>query len=74
MNTADKLFTAMRANPRDWRLRELQTVAKRRGITWHMTGSHCIFKRPDGASLSVPEHRTIKPVYIREFILFVEGK
>ena len=74
MNTADKLFAAMRANPLNWRIRELQTVASRRGIVWHMSGSHCIFKRVDGEALSVPGHRTIKPVYIREFVLFVEGK
>ena len=34
----------MRANPRDWTLADLQSVAKRHGLIWrHTGGSHCIF-------------------------------
>jgi hypothetical protein len=73
MNTSEKLFAAMRANPQNWRLRDLQKIAGRRNIKWHHTGSHCVFTRSDGAVLSVPAHRTIKPVYIREFVFFAEG-
>jgi len=34
VNTAKKLLGAMRKNPRDWRLTQLQTVARQHGIRW----------------------------------------
>jgi hypothetical protein len=74
MNTSEKLYAAMRRNANDWSLQDLQTVARRRLITWHHHGSHCIFTRSDGEALSVPAHRTVKPVYVKQFVLFVEGK
>lgn len=73
MNTAAKLFSAMCAKQTDWRLADLQTVAKRHGITWHLNGSHCVFTFPGGDSLSVPAHRTIKPIYVKRFVAFVKG-
>jgi len=74
MNTASKLLEAMQANPRDWRIEQLQTVARRHGIVWRQEGtSHCYFKRLDGATLSIPAHRPIKPAYVRQFINLVKG-
>jgi hypothetical protein len=74
MNTAAKLFEAMQANPRDWRIEQLQTVARQYGIIWRQDGtSHCYFKRADGVTISVPAHRPIKPVYVRQFVQLVEG-
>ena len=32
MSKAEKLLTRMRANPRDWRIEELETIATRFGI------------------------------------------
>ncbi|MCL2830280.1 MAG: hypothetical protein FWD77_06010 [Betaproteobacteria bacterium] len=69
MNTAAKLLAAMQANPRDWRIEQLQTVARQYGILWRQeSGSHCIFTWPEGRSLPVPAHRPVKPVYVRLFI------
>jgi hypothetical protein len=74
MNTAAKLFEAMQANPRDWRIEQLQTVARQHGIEWrHQGTSHCYFRRADGGVLSVPAHRPIKPAYVRLFVEFVKG-
>lgn len=74
MNTAAKLLAAMRRNPRDWQIGQLQTVARQQGVDWrHDKSSHCVFVRSDGRTLSVPAHRPIKPVYIRKFIELVEG-
>lgn len=74
MNAAAKILEAMQANPRDWRLEQLQTVARQHGIAWRHEGtSHCYFKRADGLTLSVPAHRPIKPVYVRQFINLVKG-
>jgi hypothetical protein len=44
MNTATKLLQSMRANPLDWRIENLQAVARQHGIAWRQEGSsHCIF-------------------------------
>ena len=74
MNTATKLLEAMRNNPLDWRIEQLQTVAQQQQIEWRQEGtSHCVFIRPDGKTLTVPAHRPIKPVYVKKFVAFVTG-
>jgi hypothetical protein len=74
MNTAAKLLESMKSNPRDWRIEQLQTVARHHGIVWRQDGtSHCYFRRADGAALAVPAHRPIKPAYVREFVKLVKG-
>ena len=74
MNTAVKLLQAMRSNPLDWKLAQLQTVARQNGIDWrHVGTSHCVFVRSDGKTLPVPARRPIKPIYIKKFLELVEG-
>jgi hypothetical protein len=74
MNAATKLLEAMVANPLDWRIEQLQTVARRYGIEWRHDGtSHCVFIRADGRTLPVPARRPIKPIYIKKFIVLVKG-
>ena len=42
---ADKTLDKMRTNPRDWRIDDLEAVAKRHGLTVRKpSGSHVIFK------------------------------
>ena len=74
MNTAAKLLQAMRCNPLDWQLAQLQTVARQNGIDWrHVGTSHCVFVRPDGKTLPVPARRPIKPIYVKKFLDLVAG-
>ena len=74
MNSATKLLLAMRQNPLDWQISQLQTVARQNGIDWRHEGtSHCIFVRADGRTLPVPAHRPIKPIYVKKFIELGEG-
>ena len=74
MNTAAKLLQAMRSNPLDWKLAQLQTVARQNGIDWrHFGTSHCVFVRADGKTLPVPARRPIKPIYVKKFLELVEG-
>ncbi|MBI3154377.1 MAG: hypothetical protein HYZ20_03115 [Burkholderiales bacterium] len=74
MNAAAKLLAAMRRNPRDWQIADLQAVARQHGLNWrHQKSSHCVFVRGDGRTLSVPAHRPIKPVYIRKFVELIDG-
>jgi hypothetical protein len=74
MNSATKLLEAMTRNPLDWRIEQMQTVARRHNIDWRHDGtSHCVFIRADGATLPVPAHRPIKPIYIQKFVALVKG-
>jgi len=74
MNAATKLLVAMRRNPLDWQIGDLQIAARHFGIDWrHQKSSHCVFIRADGRTLSVPAHRPIKPIYIRKFIELIDG-
>ena len=74
MNTATKLLVAMRRNPLDWQIAQLQIVARQKGIEWRHDGtSHCVFVRLDGKTLPVPAHRPIKPIYVKKFVELVDG-
>jgi hypothetical protein len=74
VNTSAKLLAAMRRNPRDWQISQLQTLARQHGVDWrHDKSSHCIFIRDDGRTLPVPAHRPIKPVYVRKFLDLIDG-
>ncbi len=74
MNTAAKLLDAMRQNPFDWRIEQLQTVARRVGMgIRNEGGSHHVFSHPQVAEVvCVPAHRPIKPVYVRQFVSLCE--
>lgn len=75
MSTAEKLLARMRNHPRDWQIGELETVARRYGLKIRKPGgSHVIFQK-DGCVLevSVPAHKPIKPVYIRQFLSLVDA-
>ena len=74
MPNADKLLQQMRNNPRDWRIEDIITVCVTLGIecTAPRKGSHYKVKHPNVAEiLTIPAHRPIKPVYIRELIKFI---
>jgi hypothetical protein len=73
MSKSVKLLNAMKNNPNDWEISQLQTVAKQNGVDWrHDGGSHCVFITEDGRTLSVPAHRPIKPIYIKKFVALIE--
>ncbi|MCM1512528.1 MAG: hypothetical protein NC112_05410 [Oxalobacter formigenes] len=72
MSKISKLLDAMKANPKDWRIEDLKTVARRLRIEIRNDGgSHHVFSYPGlSKAVSVPAHRPIKPVYIRAFVEF----
>ena len=73
MTRATKILEQMKANPRDWRIESLKSVADALGLAHRQPGgSHVIFRHPNGAMLSVPARRPIKPVYIQKFVRLVE--
>ena len=64
----------MSANPKDWRIEQLETIAKQYGVSFRKTGgSHVVFDHDDWVELlCVPAHRPIKPVYIKKFISLIK--
>jgi len=73
MTRAEKILNQMKANPQDWRIESLQSVAKAYHVAFRLPGgSHVIFRHSNGAMLSVPAHRPIKPVYIKKFVRLIE--
>jgi hypothetical protein len=63
VSTAHKQVERMRRSSIDWRIEDLQAVAKRHGIEWRQKGtSHVYFRHPDGRVLSVPDHGVIKSI------------
>ena len=73
MTRAVKTLEQMKANPRDWRIERLKSVADALGLVHRQPGgSHVIFRHPNGAMLSVPARRPIKPIYVKKFVRLVE--
>lgn len=75
MPNADKLLDRMRANPRDWRMADVIAVCEANGIacTAPRKGSHYKVKHSEVAEiLTIPAHRPIRPVYVRELVRFVD--
>ena len=75
MAGGDKLLEAMRANPRDWRIGDVERLYAQFGLSCAppRKGSHYKVKhRAVAAILTIPAHRPIKPVYIRELVGFVD--
>ena len=74
MSKAEKLLAKMRVNPRDWRIEELEAVAKRYGIEVRKTGgSHFVFLHPEAEiAVTIPFKRPIKPVYVTQFLALLD--
>ena len=74
MTKAEKLLDKMRHNPRDWRIEDLETLARRFGLGIRKSGgSHAVFFHvANGGMLTVPARRPIKPVYIKAFLALLD--
>lgn len=74
MSKAEKLFKQMQNNPQDWRIEEIDTVARHFGFgRIEGNGSHTKFyhdKLPE--ILSVPVKRPIKPIYVKHLLALIE--
>jgi hypothetical protein len=74
MARADKTLAAMRANPRDWRIGQLEVLAARYGVNVRKPGgSHVVFEHAAVVeALSVPARRPIKPIYVQRFVRLID--
>ena len=75
MEKVDKKLNAMKANPRgDWRIEDMQSIAKSKGIDYRQPGtSHTTFSGHNGTCLMVPAHKPIHHIYVRRFVDFIEA-
>ncbi|NJK72462.1 MAG: type II toxin-antitoxin system HicA family toxin [Synechococcaceae cyanobacterium SM2_3_60] len=64
----------MRLNPRDWRIEDLNTVARRYGVDVRKTGgSHFVFLHPQAdLAVTIPFKRPIKLVYGVQFLALLD--
>jgi hypothetical protein len=73
---ADKRLEAMRRNPAgDWRIEDIAAVCRAHGVECAAParGSHFrIAHRDIAAILTIPARRPIKPVYVREFVAYID--
>jgi hypothetical protein len=72
----DKLLERMRANPHDWRIADIVAMCRSYGVDCAppRSGSHYKIKHVGMAAiLTIPAHRPIKPVYIRELVRFIDA-
>ena len=75
MTTTKKLLEKMRQNPRDWRIDQLETLARHYGINVRKSGgSHVVFDHPKWIELlCVPAHRPIKPIYVKKLLSLIDA-
>ncbi|HYG30648.1 MAG TPA: type II toxin-antitoxin system HicA family toxin [Allosphingosinicella sp.] len=76
MGRGEKLLNRMRANPRDWRIEDVQALCKAFDIDIDRPsgGSHYGVSAPGSSQhVTVPFARPIKAVYIRKLVRFVDA-
>ena len=63
----------MRENPRDWRIEDVKTLAGRFKIAYKQPGtSHVTFRSAKGIKVTIPAHKPIKPIYIKQFVALID--
>ena len=70
------MLARMRANPRDWRITDVEKLCRSFGIDFDRPsgGSHYGIGDPTQTDhLTVPFARPIKPIYIRHLVRFVDA-
>ena len=75
MTAGAKLLDRMRNNPRDWRIDDIVAVCRSYGIACTPPGKGSHYKVKHGSMaeiLTIPAHRPIKPIYVRELVRFID--
>lgn len=74
MSKSEKLLEKMRNNPRDWNIENIKVIADKYGLAYRQPGtSHVTFRTTAGAKITIPAHKPIKAVYIKQFIELIDG-
>ena len=75
MTAAEKKIAAMRNNPRDWRIEDLEAVARQHGVNIRKPGgSHVVFEHPAvSEGVTVPARKPIKAIYVIRFVAMLDS-
>lgn len=75
MARAERLFDAMKANPKaDWTPDNVKVVVRAYGLTVRQRGtSHAVVTNAVGQHLTIPMHKPIKPIYIKRLVELIEA-
>ncbi len=75
MGKIDKTIQKMTENSRDWRISNLEAIAKHHHLNVRKSGgSHVVFGHKDSdIVITVPAHKPIKPVYIKQFLMLLKS-
>ncbi|MDF2868322.1 MAG: toxin-antitoxin system toxin component [Gammaproteobacteria bacterium] len=74
VSKADKLLRKMQNNPRDWKIEDIKILADRYGLAFRQPGtSHVTFRASTGEKLTIPAHKPIKPIYIKQFLVLINS-
>ena len=74
MPSAKKILASMRKSAGNWRIEDLQTLARHYGIAYRQNGTSHVFFTFDPGYLPVPAHRPIKPVYMKQFVELLDAR
>lgn len=73
MSKAAKIIEKMHNNPLNWSIDDVKTVAKYFKIDFRQPGtSHVTFRSLKGQKLTIPARKPIKPIYIKQFLAFID--
>lgn len=73
MSKAIKIIAKMRNNPRDWNIEDLKTIAERHSLIYRQPGtSHVTFRSVKGQKITIPAHKPIKPLYVKQFPALID--
>ena len=73
MANAQKILAGMRRNAKNWRIEDLQMLARHHDIGYRQNGTSHVFFTFDTGYLPVPAHRPIQPVYIKQFVELLDA-
>ena len=75
MSKIEKIIKKMTVNPRDWRITNLEAIAEHYQLYIRKSGgSHVVFGHENSdIVITVPAHKPIKPIYIKQFLMLVKS-
>lgn len=74
MSKQAKAIAAMRVNPQDWRMEQIESVAAYAGLTVRKNGgSHVVFQKPGCHNeVTIPARKPIKAVYVVQLLALID--
>ena len=75
MSRKDKLFEAIKNNPKNVKFEDLKKILESLGYTAvNRGGSHYVFTKEDSISLTIPYKRPVKVIYVKQVIKIIEDE